>query len=361
MLYGTPSLSRDQQTRLDELDGLRQRLGRETSYPSPWIGTLRRQVRAASVASSVSIEGFDVPPGEAEDVVANAARIDESDENRLAVASYARAMDHVGVMALDPTFEWIDRVILDLHFDACYFQRDRSPGHWRTGPITVTAADGSVAYRAPDADEVVPLMREVVDWLHASDPEEHVVVRGAMAHLHVVSVHPFRDGNGRISRIVQALVLARDGILSPEFGSIEEYLASHTSEYYAVLQEVQGGTYQPDRDATRWIGFCIDGHLEQARQRLRLVETASARWTSLERLAEERGWPDRLVIALEQSLMGGADRSGYEAEAGVSPATASSDFRRLLDAGFVVQRGKGPATRYHASGALRARLEDAPA
>ena len=180
-----------------------------------------------------------------------------------------------------------------------------------------------------------------------------------MAHLHVVSVHPFRDGNGRISRIVQSLVLARDGILSPEFGSIEEYLASHTPQYYTVLQEVQAGHYQPARDATPWVGFCIAAHLEQARQRLRQVATASARWSYLERLVDGRGWPERLVIALEQSLMGGADRRGYEAEGDVSAATASGDFRRLLDAGLVSQRGRGPATRYHASENLRGEVDDA--
>ena len=68
-------------------------------------------------------------------VAGAASGVEESDANRLAVASYARAMDHVGVMALDPVFEWSDRAILDLHFDACYFQCDKSPGHWRTGPI----------------------------------------------------------------------------------------------------------------------------------------------------------------------------------------------------------------------------------
>ena len=45
----------------------------------------------------------------------------------MAVSCYARAMDHVGVMAQDPSFRWLDRVILDLHFDACYFQRDKDP------------------------------------------------------------------------------------------------------------------------------------------------------------------------------------------------------------------------------------------
>jgi Fic family protein len=203
-------------------------------------------------------------------------------------------------------------------------------------------------------------MDEVVDWLTGGDLDRHVVVRAAMAHLHVVSVHPFEDGNGRISRIVQSLVLARDGLLAPEFNSIEEYLASHTMAYYDALAEVQGGTYQPDRDATSWVAFCIAAHLAQARHRLELVETAGARWRALEDLAERRAWPDRLVIALEQAMTGGADRAGYASEAGVSAPTASSDFRRLRDAGLVVVEGKGPSTRYLASDRLRALLSSAP-
>ena len=51
----------------------------------------------------------------------------------MAVASYARAMDHVGVMAIDPHFRWLDRANPDLHFDACLFQRDKLPGLWRSG------------------------------------------------------------------------------------------------------------------------------------------------------------------------------------------------------------------------------------
>jgi len=174
-----------------------------------------------------------------------------------------------------------------------------------------------------------------------------------MAHLHTVSVHPFRDGNGRIARIVQSLVLAREGLLSPEFASIEEYLGSHTREYYGVLQRIQGGRYQPERDAAEWLAFCIEAHLSQARKRLEQIEVAAARWSCLEGLVEGRGWPDRLVIALEQSLIGGTDRASYEREADISPATASNDFRRLVDASLVTQEGRGRTTRYRASEDLR--------
>jgi Fic family protein len=361
MIYATPRLSPDLQERIDELDQLRKALGARVGHAGPWLGNLRRLVKASTVESSTSIEGFSVPQDEALAIVSGDETPGRDDEDRMAVACYSRAMDHVAVMAGDPAFRWVDRAILDLHFDACSFQRDMSPGRWRTGPIGVTGTGGRLIYEAPDADQVPALMAEVVDWLEQGDLHAHVVVRAAMAHLHVVSVHPFRDGNGRISRIVQSLVLAREGLLSPEFGSIEEHLGRHTPEYYQVLQEVQGGRYQPERDASVWVSFCVDAHLAQARQRLDQIERAGARWSYLERLTAERGWPDRLVIALEQSLIGGTDRTRYANEADVSAASATGDLRRLLDAGLITQQGRGRNTRYYASDQLRADVADATA
>lgn len=355
MLFNTPPITRSLAAQLRELDELRRQLGDRAGVASPWLGQLRRQVRASSAESSVSIEGYDVPEGEAVGIVSGEDAPDPDDENRMALACYARAMDHVGTMAEDPHFDWLHRVVLDLHFDACSFQRDKSPGLYRSGPISVTSpGSGPPAYVGPDGDDVKPLMDEVVRWLEKGDLDQHVVIRAAMAHLHVVSVHPFRDGNGRISRIVQSLVLAREGLLAPEFGSIEEYLGQDTAAYYDALMKVQGGSYQPDRDAGPWIRFCVRAHLDQARARLDQIAQAGARWAFLESIVEQRDWPDRLVIALEQSLFQGTDRGAYAEEADVSSATASADLRRLLDAGLVAQRGKGRTTSYVAAEALRA-------
>ncbi|HET9242920.1 MAG TPA: Fic family protein [Gaiella sp.] len=354
MLYPTPALTRALERRLRELDALRRDLRARMGEPGPWLGTLRRIARASAAASSTAIEGFGVAEEDAVAIVSGDATPRPDEEDRLAVACYVRAMDHVGVMADDPSFRWLDRVILDLHFDTCSFQRAASPGRWRTGPIGVTGDGDRLIYEAPDADRVPQLMAEVVNWLQLRDLGSHAVVRAAMAHLHVVSVHPFRDGNGRVARIVQSLVLAREGLLAPELSSIEDYLATHTAEYYDVLQRVQGGRYQPERDATAWVRFCLDAHVEQARRRVEQVERAASRWSRLERLVEDRGWPDRLVIALEQSLVGGTERARYGAEAGVSPASATNDLRRLSDAGLIVPRGRGRSTRYDASDRLRA-------
>lgn len=353
MIYSTPTIDAPLQARLDELAGLRRDLGHEVDRPARWMGSLRRAVRASSIGSSTSIEGFSVSPEEALALMGGRETTDRDGEDRQAVACYARAMDHVGAMAFDPAFRWLDRVILDLHFDACHFQRDKDPGRWRTGPIAVTGEDGSLDYSGPKGGEVEGLMDEVIAWLQEGDLGIDVFVRAAMAHLHVTSVHPFRDGNGRVSRIVQSLVLARGGMTLPEFFSIEEYLGARTQDYYAALREVQAGSYQPGRDAAPWVAFCVEAHIVQARQRLAQMQQAAKRWERLEALVEERGWPERLTIALEQSLMGGADRAKYGKEADISPPTASGDFRRLLDAGLVSQRGRGRNTAYIASERLR--------
>src|SRR6202035_4594430 len=106
------------EARLAELDELRRSLGRQVGEGGLWLGTLRRLIQATSIESSTSIEGFHLPIDEAGAIVSGEAPSPD-DENRLAVACYARAMEHVGVMAADPGFHWFDRVILDLHFDAC--------------------------------------------------------------------------------------------------------------------------------------------------------------------------------------------------------------------------------------------------
>ena len=358
MIHQPPTLTRAVQRDLERLDRLRERLHIGTRQRTRWVGGLRRLAMARAVHGSTSIEGFRVPLEDAAALVSHEVTAASGEESRLAVACYGQAMDHVAAMADDPTFTWSSRVILDLHFEACRFQPEIRPGRWREGPIIVTRPGGAEPYRAPDAAAVPGLIDEVVAWLEGAEAKAaHVVVRAAMAHLQVVSVHPFRDGNGRVARIVQSLVLARDGLPASEFASIEEYLGEHTASYHATLGAVQGPAYAPRRDASAWVRFCVQAHLDQAQRRLREMEVAAARWEASEAIVSAHGWPDRVVIALERALTGTLDRAGYAAEAAVAPITASLDIRRLADARLVVQEGRGRTTRYRASAELRRLIE----
>lgn len=350
MLLATPDPTSSVTDAITATDELTAKL-HDLDPPRRWIAVLRRSAKAEATASSVAIEGFHVDRSSAESVLAGQRRPANIDEDM--VAAYGRAMDHVVALADDPLFKWNHRVIADLHFDLAWPEPNARPGRLRTKGIGITAADGALAYTAPGPDEARALTAELVTWLRKPDPAVPVMVRAAMAHLHLVSIHPFVDGNGRASRVLQSLVLALDGKLVPELASIEAYLAANTEAYYAALQAAHGTSYDASMDAAPWIEFCAKAHLETAHARVALIDAAAGRWSSLERLAGERHWPDRFVIALEQSLTGQLDRARYVTEAGVSPATATTDLRRLVDAGLLAPEGAGPSTRYRGTDALR--------
>lgn len=351
-IYKTPQVSAPLSEKLNRIDQLRRDIGTGTASPAKWVAQLRREVEASAYSSSTRIEGFNTTQIEAVAIVEGASPLGGDDENALALECYLHAMRHVGVMAADARFVWHERVLLDLHFDACSFQADKNPGAFRNSGIGVTDPYGGLAYEGPAAAILPELISEFIDWLRGGDLEAHFVVRAAMAHLHLASIHPFEDGNGRLARILQSLVLAGHGGVAPEFGSIEEYLAENTDTYYRALGKVQCGKYSPQNNALSWVEFCVDGHVEQAERRLAQIRNAAERWAKIESIVEARGWPDRISIALEQVAMGATDRAKYVRESDVSTPTASGDFRRLQDSGFVAKVGQGPSTKYVATAQL---------
>ncbi|TDQ53367.1 Fic family protein [Actinorugispora endophytica] len=76
-------------------------------------------------------------------------------------------------------------------------------------------ATGETVYEGPDPDRVPALPDEFAAWINEGDPDAHACARAATAHLNLVKIHPWRDGNGRSSRAPHTLVLARGGVLSP--------------------------------------------------------------------------------------------------------------------------------------------------
>jgi Fic family protein len=351
VLHATPETTPAIQTALNAVDELAARL-HDHRPPERWLAVLRRSARGEAAASSVAIEGFRVDAGDAAAIVAGERRASGADDE--AVAAYGRAMDHVVAFADDPLFKWNHRVIADLHFDLAWPEPASRPGRVRDTPMGITDSAGAIAYTAPDPAEAKALLAELVTWLRKGDSDAPVVVRAAMAHLHLVSIHPFADGNGRASRVLQSLVLALGGHLAPELASIESYLHRNTDAYYAALQAAHGAIYDPTLSAAPWVEFCATAHVETARARVQQIDEATRRWSTFEGLAKERRWPDRLVIALEQASVDQLDRTRYGGEAEVSSATATADLRRLVDAGFIETLGAGPGTRYRATAALRA-------
>lgn len=228
-------------------------------------------------------------------------------------------------------------------------------GQWRKGPVYVTDArdPGIAAYTAPDAEDVPVLMAELVDWLNAGDAT-HPLVRAAMAHLHLVSIHPWADGNGRMSRSLQTLLIAREGQLAPEFSSIEAWLGrpGNTWEYYRELGR-RGAVYRPDQDVSGWVRFNLVAYHQQAQTVRNRMERSAAVWRALLGFAEANRLDERVVSALHDVAMTGrVRRLRYEHAEALSVQQAQRDLRDLVQARLLEPVGRTRARHYTAGPAF---------
>lgn len=356
-IYGTPAKSPGILHRLDELDVLRRYLAQHMGDTAqPWTGALRRLAAAEATVGSTSIEGYGASLEDTVEILAGRHPSGTSEETQRIISAYAQAMDRVAVLADDQAFQWSSQTILDLHFLVCHPQPRAGPGRLRDGAVIVTRGPGRDPYRPPPSSEVPALVNEVITWLGSGDLTRHPVVRAAMAHLNLVSIHPFRDGNGRLARVVQSLVLAKEGLLRPELVSIEPYLGRHTREYYAALEEVQGLAFDPNRDASAWVEFCIEAHVFEATERRRWLEIAYVRHDFCGQLVREQRYPERFVMPLDQALFGlQVTNVDYRREANIASPTATQDLQRLRADGWLDQEGGGRSVRYVAGKKLQQR------
>jgi Fic family protein len=231
-----------------------------------------------------------------------------------------------------------------------------TPGLFRPGSVFVwsTVAE-EVVYEGPDFELVPALLQELVDDLNADHSDTPPIVRAGMAHLNLVMIHPFRDGNGRMARALQTLVLARDLILAPEFSSIEEYLGRSTPAYYEVLGEVGGGSWLPQRDARPWVRFVLLAHHRQALTSARRIRETQRLWDAIDHLAQERGIDERNLGTLYNSAIGfKIRRSEHIAYADVSERVGTADLKRLSDMNLLVPVGERRGRYYLAGDELKA-------
>lgn len=355
MLYPTPVLSPADAQVLGEIDRMRESLRYQMrTTPSKWTAGLRKFLTADAVAASNSIEGFKVSTADVEDLMDGERDVEVSEENREETLAYQRMMTYIQTLHDAEDFTYSKGLLNALHWMLQGHRNTmRKPaGQWRRGPVYVTdARDPSIAaYTAPDAEDVPSLTQELVGWLNSEDGT-HLLVRAAMAHLHLVSIHPWADGNGRMSRSLQTLMIAREGVLAPEFSSIEAWLGrpGNTWEYYRELAD-RGPRYLPDQDVSSWIRFNLTAYHQQAQTVQGRLDRSGQTWAALSEFADSTGLDERAVTALHDVAMAGrVRRSRYEQAEGLSLQQAQRDLRDLVTAQILEPVGRTRA-RYYTAG-----------
>lgn len=214
-------------------------------------------------------------------------------------------------------------------------------GRYRTGDMqVVSGAMGRerVHYQAPAAERVPEEMERFITWIN-TPAQTDAVIKAAIAHLWFVSIHPFDDGNGRITRALTDLLLARSEHSSQRFYSMSAEIKLMQKEYYDVLERTQKG----DGDITEWLLWflkCLDKALESTDNTLEAVVHKARFWEKHKDVAfNER---QRKLLNMQFDGFFGKLTSGKWAKiAKCSTDTALGDIKDLVGKGILRKNEEG--------------------
>ena len=354
-LYTAPALDRPERDVVARIDEIRGQVRFVSVEPKAWAQLLVPLFLSGENSNDAEeLEGAGAAGRGPRGV---AARETTATDER-AFAGYRDALQYILYLHDDPHFVYHETLLRSLHYMTLSHDPDKNPGRWRTATICVYGRRGSeVLYEPPPAELVPKLMRELMACLNEKD-EMPAVVRGAMAHLNLVQIHPFLDGNGRMGRALQTLVMVRRGILDPEFSSIEKSVARDRDRYRESLYEL-GRAWDPSADTRPFVRFCLAVQLDQAERALGHARRMSAVWAEAAGEVRRQRLPERVTSALaDAAFVGHVDPAAYRQWARIDERRARADLQKLAKRGFLLRR-PGRRASYTAgpmARAIRARV-----
>jgi len=354
MIFQIPELRAAEFEVIEKIAAIRESLRYSISTPGRWSGILRRATLARNIRHSNSIEGIKVTKDDAMAAVENAEPIDAGTADWNATLGYRNAMTYVLQLSDDRHFSYSEGLVRSLHFMMLQHELEKHPGRYRLGLIFVRdERKQENVYEGPDAELVPALMAELMESLNERSGVP-AIIRAAMGHLNLVMIHPFSDGNGRMARCLQTLILGQEQIIESPFCSIEEYLGRFTDDYYDVLLDVGRKAYHPENDCRPWIRFNLVAHFRQASWLLQRSHMTQRVWSEAEGLLQRRNINDRALPSVVDAAFGyKIRRQHYMASAEVSEQVASRELRELVENGLLVAEGETRGRSYRGSELLR--------
>lgn len=223
-------------------------------------------------------------------------------------------------------------------------------GNWRDdtkGPMqVVSGAMGKekVHYQAPEASEVEKEMDRFIEWFN-SDTKLDPVIKAGVAHVWFVTIHPFEDGNGRVTRALTDMLLAKSDGISQRFYSMSAQISIERKLYYEVLEKSQKGTVE----ITGWLEWflqCLHNTLHSSNQVLRKVIYKHKFW-NLHAAKLQNVRQKLLLNKLLDGFNGKLTTSKWAKLAKCSTDTALRDIQDLLRKEILVKEiGGGRNTSY---------------
>jgi len=329
-------------TEVDEFKGAWRALG--TLAPER-LKALRHVATIESIGSSTRIEGSQLTDREVERLLARVEIRNFATRDEQEVAGYAEVMETIFAAWQDiPVTE---NHIRQLHRDLLRYSAkdERHRGEYKTLPNSVAAFDETgkqigVIFETATPFDTPRLMAELVAWLNQSRElgRLHPLLRVAVFVVVFLEIHPFQDGNGRLSRVLTTLLLLQAGYAYVPYSSLENVIENNKEGYYLALRQTQGTIRTKTPNWQPWLLFFMRVLQQQKRHLAAKVAHEKLALAAL---------PELSTRIIDQARQHGRVTIGDMIRlTGTSRNTLKEHFRRLLEQGHLVRHGTGKGTWY---------------
>ena len=306
---------------------------------------LRKVATIESIGSSTRIEGSQLSDREVEKLLSNIEikLFETRDEQE--VAGYAKVMDTI-------YFSWeyihiTENYICQLHKDLlCYSQKDEwHRGKYKTSSNSVAAFDEDgkeigVIFKTATPFDTPQYMQELLNWYNKSIQEKrlHPLIITGIFIVVFLEIHPFQDGNGRLSRILTILLLLKSGYIYVPYSSLESIVENSKEAYYQSLRRTQRTIRTDTPSWHEWLLFFLKTLQKQAQHLRKKVEQEKRLVSNLPKLSVD------ILDHVQQH--GRITMSDAVIITGVSRNTLKVHFRNLLKKGLLILNGQGRGAWY---------------
>jgi Fic family protein len=327
---------------IDEFKGAWRALG--TLAPDR-LSALRRVATIESVGSSTRIEGSKLSDREVERLLSNLQMQSFTTRDEQEVAGYAQVMDLVFTSWPDITVS--ENHIRQLHRDLLiHSEKDAwHRGTYKTTSNSVAAFDENgkqlgIVFETATPFDAPRLMTELLAWLQdeVRDKRLHPLLLIGLWVVVFLEIHPFQDGNGRLSRVLTTLLLLQAGYAYVPYSSLESVIEQNKEAYYLALRQTQGTIRTEAPDWQPWLVFFLRSLAEQVRRLHQKIEREKLVLAPLPALS--------LQIVEFAREHGRATMGDIIRLTGSSRNTIKQHLRGLVAQGHLKQQGSGRGVWY---------------
>lgn len=301
-----------------------------------------------SVHHGTHIEGNELDLEQAEKVIMGqqvVARPRDIQE----VINYRKVVEHIEkLQAKDADSHVDDEMIKTLHGMVVEKILDLSrTGEYRTTQVVIkNSLTGEVTFTPPPAIAVPVQLQELINFINKTKPDDmHPVLKSGTVHYELARIHPFVDGNGRVSRALSIFILFKEGYDIRKFFSLEEYFDHDAVRYYDSLQSVErnGG------DLTAWLTYFTEGlaiELTKIKEKIEKISVDS-------NLKERLGGTPILLSSRQLKIIEYIQKTGFLQNQVfrtlfpmVSEDTVLNELKGLMKAGIIRKSGSTKGAKY---------------